>query len=140
MSRIRTFSCSALALAFIGVGVTHFLAPGKFLRIVPPYLPAPLLLVYLSGAAEVAGGLGLLWPATRRWAAGGLVALLVAVFPANVYMLQTHAAHLPIPLWALWLRLPLQAVLIGLVWWVGKPASHRNNPLAAYPAIPARRV
>lgn len=134
MSRFRIFCRFALALTFVGVGLTHFLAPGSFLRIVPPYLPAPRLLVYLSGAAEVAGGLGLLWPATRGWAAGGLVALLVAVFPANVYMLQAHGAHFPVPLWALWLRLPLQAVLIGLVWWVGKPAWHQPSLPGSSPA------
>lgn len=104
----------------MGAGITHFVAPDPFVRIVPPYLPAPLLLVYLSGAAEIAGGLGLLLPATRRWAAWGLVLLLIAVFPANVYMLQSHGAGLKVPLWALWLRLPLQAVLIAWAWWMRK--------------------
>lgn len=117
---LKTISRTILALAFLGAGITHFVAPEAFVRIVPPWLPAPLLLVYLSGAAEIAGGLGLLLPATRRWAAWGLVLLLIAVFPANVYMLQSHGAGLKVPLWALWLRLPLQAVLIGWVWWVRK--------------------
>ncbi len=82
----------------------------------PPALPAPRLLVLLSGAAEVAGGLGLLLPATRRGAAWGLLALLVAVFPANVYMLGL-AAELRIPAWVLWARLPLQPLLMWGVWW-----------------------
>ncbi len=69
----------------------------------------------LSGAAEVAGGLGLLLPATRRWAAWGLLALLVAVFPANVYMVGL-ATELHIPAWVLWARLPLQVPLIGWAW------------------------
>lgn len=116
MFRLRRLSCYVLAVLFIGAGITHFVAPAAFLRIVPPYLPAPLLLVYLSGTAELAGGLGLLLPATRRWAIWGLILLLLAVFPANVYMLQTHGAGLPVPLWALWLRLPLQAVLMAWVW------------------------
>lgn len=116
MFRFRRLSYYVLAVLFIGAGITHFVAPTAFLRIVPPYLPAPLLLVYLSGAAELAGGLGLLLPATRRWAIWGLILLLLAVFPANVYMLQTHGAGLPVPLWALWLRLPLQAVLMAWVW------------------------
>jgi uncharacterized membrane protein len=85
------------------------------LRIMPPALPAPRLLVLLSGVAEVAGGLGLLWPATRRWAAWGLLALLVAVFPANVHMLQLHE-QLHLPAWALWARLPLQPLLMWWVW------------------------
>ncbi|WP_426489826.1 DoxX family protein [Hymenobacter sp. 102] len=121
--RIQSISRTVLAVFFIGAGITHFTNPAGFLRIVPPYLPAPLLLVYLSGAAELAGGLGLLWPATRPWAAWGLLALLVAVFPANVYMLQTHGAGLPVPMWALWLRLPLQLVLMGWVWWSTRPAA-----------------
>ncbi|GAA3937740.1 DoxX family protein [Hymenobacter algoricola] len=122
---LKTLSRYVLALLFIGAGITHFVAPASFLRIVPPYLPAPLLLVYLSGAAELAGGLGLLLPATRRRASWGLLALLVAVFPANVYMLQTHGAGLPVPLWALWLRLPLQLVLMAWVWWAGQEAAGR---------------
>ncbi|UOQ75431.1 DoxX family protein [Hymenobacter sp. 5516J-16] len=116
MRYLKHYSRYVLALLFFGAGVLHFLSPGPFMRIVPPYLPAPLLLVYLSGAAEIAGGLGLLLPATRRLAGWGLVLLLVAVFPANVYMLQTHGAGLAVPLWALWLRLPLQLVLIVWVW------------------------
>lgn len=120
--RMQSISRAILATFFIGAGITHFTHPAGFLRIVPPYLPAPLLLVYLSGAAELAGGLGLLIPATRRWAAWGLLALLIAVFPANVYMLQTHGAGLPVPMWALWLRLPLQLVLMGWVWWSTRPA------------------
>ncbi|RZL04874.1 MAG: DoxX family membrane protein [Hymenobacter sp.] len=92
-----------LAVVFVGAGILHFIHPETYLRIMPPALPAPRLLVLLSGVAEVAGGLGLLLPATRRWAAWGLLALLVAVFPANVYMLQLHE-QLHIPLWALWAR------------------------------------
>ncbi|TGD78012.1 DoxX family protein [Hymenobacter wooponensis] len=106
-----------LALLFVGAGVAHFVAPAPFVRIVPPYLPAALLLVYVSGLAEILGGLGLLLPITRQPAGLGLVALLIAVFPANVYMLQTHGAGMPVPVWALWLRLPLQLVLIAWVWW-----------------------
>ena len=107
-----------LALFFLTAGLMHFLRPDGFLRIVPPYLPNPLLLVQLSGAAEIAGALGLLVPATRRLAAWGLIALLIAVFPANVYMLESHGAGMAVPEWALWLRLPLQLVLIGWTWWV----------------------
>ncbi|WP_223653221.1 MauE/DoxX family redox-associated membrane protein [Hymenobacter psoromatis] len=104
-----------LALLFVGAGALHFIQPETFLRIVPPALPAPRLLVLLSGAAEVAGGLGLLLPATRRWAAWGLLALLVAVFPANVYMVGLADA-LHIPAWVLWARLPLQPLLMWAVW------------------------
>ena len=104
-----------LALLFVGAGLLHFIRPETYLRIVPPALPAPRLLVLLSGAAEVAGGLGLLLPATRRWAGWGLLALLVAVFPANVYMMGL-AGPLHIPAWVLWARLPLQPLLMWAVW------------------------
>lgn len=105
----------ALALLFVGAGVLHFARPEIFERIVPPALPAPRLLVLLSGVAEVAGGLGLLLPATRRAAGWGLLALLAAVFPANVYMMGLAGA-LHIPAWVLWVRLPLQPLLMWLVW------------------------
>lgn len=104
-----------LALLFVGAGLLHFIHPETFERIVPPVLPAPRRLVLLSGAAEVAGGLGLLLPTTRRWAGWGLLALLVAVFPANVYMVGL-ADTLHIPAWVLWARLPLQPLLMWAVW------------------------
>lgn len=119
----KRISRLVLALVFLVAGAAHFLRPQPFVRIVPPYLPEPLLLVYLSGAAEVAGGLGLLLPATRRWAAWGLVLLLIAVFPANIYMLQAHGAGVQVPLWALWLRLPLQLVLIAWAWQHTRPTT-----------------
>lgn len=94
----------------------HFIVPNAYIRIVPPALPAPELLVIVSGIAEIAGGLGLLLSATRKLAAWGLVLLLCAVFPANVYM---AFAHVPFSgflgnSWLQWLRLPLQIPLI--VW------------------------
>ena len=107
-----------LAVLFIVAGSLHFLAPQVYVRIVPPYLPAHLGLVYASGVAEVLGGIGLLFPATQRAAAWGLVALLIAVLPANIYM---ATAHLPAPgvmgqSWAQWLRIPLQIPLIYWAW------------------------
>jgi uncharacterized membrane protein len=111
----RRWGRFALALLFGGAGVLHFVHPETYLRIMPPALPAPRLLVLLSGAAEVAGGLGLLLPATRRLAAWGLLALLVAVFPANVHMLGL-AKELHLPAWVLWARLPLQPLLMWAVW------------------------
>jgi uncharacterized membrane protein len=114
-----TVGCAALATLFVAAGVTHFLRPEIYERIVPPMLPAPRTIVYISGVAEFAGGFGLLVPATRRAAAGGLVALLICVFPANIYM---AVAHVPFPgiageRWAQWLRLPLQ---IPLIWWAAR--------------------
>lgn len=107
-----------LAVAMMGVGVLHFVSPKGFERIVPRWLPAPRALVYLSGAAELAGGLGLLIPFTQVWAAWGLIALYVAVFPANVNMAVNDLplGRQKLPKWALWARLPLQAVFIAWAW------------------------
>ncbi len=117
-----------LAAGFIAGGVLHFVATDTYVAVMPPYLPAPYALVLVSGFFEIAGGVGLLIPALRQWAAWGLVALLVAVFPANVHMaLHPEVFTLGVPVWALWLRLPLQLVLIALVWWAGRtpPATRR---------------
>ena len=119
-----TWPLVALALLFVATGTLHFLTPAPFLRIVPPGLPAPRLLVALSGAAEAAGGLGLLWPATRQVARWGLLALLLAVFPANIYMLLIQQ-QLGLPLWALWARLPLQPLLMWAVWRAAQPPHYQ---------------
>ena len=117
-----------MAPGYVVAGALHFVAPGLYVQIVPPIFPAPLALVYLSGLAEVAVGIGLLVPRTRRHAAWATVALLVAIFPANVYM-ATHGVVIegfpgggdPSEL-ARWGRLPLQGVLILLALWYTRPA------------------
>ncbi|GAA4385084.1 DoxX family protein [Hymenobacter koreensis] len=121
-----TFSLGlwALSALFIVAGVFHFLRPEPFIRIVPPQLPAPELLVYLSGVAEIGLGLLLLPQRTRRYAAWGLVALLVAVFPANIYMATLPGGGLGLPQWVLWARLPLQLVLIAWGWRYTRPVRH----------------
>jgi uncharacterized membrane protein len=95
----------------VAAGFLHFFRPDPYMRIMPPYIPWHRAMVYISGAAEIAGGIGLLIPSLRRPAAWGVVALLIAVFPANLYM----ATSAPQFSWILWGRLPLQPVLI---WWV----------------------
>ena len=113
------------AVLFILAGLNHFWQPHFYERIVPPGFPSPPMLVILSGVAEIAGGLGLLISAWRRWAGWGLILLLLAVFPANIYM-AFHPELFGLKPWILWARLPLQAVLIAWVWWVslaGAPAS-----------------
>jgi len=113
---VRALSRAVLAVLFVGAGVLHFVRPRPFVAIVPPGLPEPEALVAVSGAAEIAGGLGLLVPGLRRWAGWGLVALLVAVFPANVHMAIAREQVAPaLPAWALWARLPLQGVLVAWV-------------------------
>lgn len=107
----------ALAALFIAGGVNHFVNPKFYLSMMPPYLPAPALLVQVSGLFEVLGGLGVLWPVTRLYSGYGLVALLVAVFPANLHMALHPESFPTIPIWGLYLRLPLQVGFIGWVLW-----------------------
>jgi uncharacterized membrane protein len=119
-----------LAIVMVAAGVNHFISPATYVAMMPAALPWHLALVYASGVAEIAGGLGLLVPRTRRAAAWGLIALLVAVFPANVNMavnelpLGTEA----VPAWALWARLPLQLVFIAWAYAVRGPASRPAEP------------
>jgi uncharacterized membrane protein len=108
---------------FVVSGVLHFLRPEPYARIIPPMLPWPKTLVLISGAAELLGGVGLLLRKYRRAAAYGLTLLLVAVFPANIYM---AVAHVPFPgllgeSWVQWARLPLQIPLIAWAWHYTKP-------------------
>ena len=117
---VKTSLRLLLAIMMIAAGVLHFAKPTSYARIVPSYLPSALALVYVSGF-EILGGIGLLVPATRRWAAWGLVALYVAVFPANVNM-AVHRIGFDGPSWMLWARLPLQAVLIAWAWWFTRPS------------------
>jgi uncharacterized membrane protein len=128
----RHAALAPLVLLFATAGVTHFVTPQFFERIVPPWLPDAPLLVGISGAAELLGACGLLLARTRRAAGWGLLALLVAVFPANIRMLQMAiAGHAPI--WyriALWVRLPLQP---ALGWWVWRAAIRVPTSASARP-------
>ncbi len=112
--RVRQAVRLLVAFAMIAVGIDHFVAPAFFVAIVPHALPAPLLLVQVSGFFEVLGGVGLLVPRVRRAAGIGLVALYVCVFPANINMVIHPELGGSVPLWALWLRLPFQIVFIAL--------------------------
>jgi uncharacterized membrane protein len=118
--RLRDNARTATGVAFLVIGLSHFLMPAKYLEMMPPFLPAPLFLVYLSGFFEMAGGVGLFVAKTRRAAALGLALLLVAVFPANIYVALNHVQLGGFMNYALyqWLRLPMQFVLIGWVWWI----------------------
>lgn len=101
------------AVIFIGAGFLHFLRPEFYLRMMPPYLPAPWALVMISGAAEVILGFGLFFRKTQCIAAWGIILLLIAVFPANVQMAMHPELFPQFPKWGLYVRLPLQFVLIG---------------------------
>ncbi len=107
------------AFGFIGAGANHFQNLAFYERIIPPGFPSPRALVVISGLAEISGGVGLLIPRLRRPAGIGLIALLIAVFPANIYMaIDPNRSGIGFPRWALWTRLPLQGVMIAWVWFV----------------------
>lgn len=128
LGRLKRPLLYVMGTLYVVAGVTHFLVPEAFAQIVPPALPFPLALAYLSGVAEIALGLGVLFDRTRTLAAWGLVALLVAVFPANVYMATSGVVVTegvsgtldPSPA-VRWGRLPLQVVLIAWAWWYTRP-------------------
>lgn len=130
LRRLKRPLLYVMAPAYVVAGVLHFVVPELYVQIVPPVFPAALALVYLSGVAEIAVGVGLLIPRTRRHAAWATVALLVAVFPANVYM-ATHGVVIdgfpggdgdPSDL-VRWGRLPLQGVLILWALWYTRPST-----------------
>jgi len=125
--RLKRPLCYVMGSLYVVAGVLHFVVPQLYVQIVPPVFPAPLALVYLSGLAEIAVGIGLLFTRTRRYAAWATIALLVAIFPANVYM-ATHGVVIegmpgggdPSAL-VRWGRLPLQGVLILWAFWYTRP-------------------
>ncbi len=106
-----------LAVFFLIAGANHFLNPEPYLAMMPSSLPWPAELVWISGVAEMLGGLGVLFSRTRVLAGWGLIGLLVAVFPANIKVAIYGWPHSSLPQWSLWLRLPLQ---IFFIWWVAK--------------------
>ena len=128
----------ALALVMVVAGMLHFVATDAYVAVMPGYLPLRRELVYLSGVFEVLFGLGLLWRKTRAAAGIGLIALYLAVLPANINMAvhNIQPAGFDIPGFLLWARLPFQLVLIYWAWRVSRPepiiddASGWNTPTA----------
>ena len=117
MTKIKTAMQYLLGVFFVGAGVLHFVKPDFYLKMMPPYLPWHLGLVYLSGVCEIGLGILVVIPNYTRLAAWGLIALLVAVFPANLY-LATHPEIMPnASPTAHLVRLPFQLVFIAWAWW-----------------------
>jgi uncharacterized membrane protein len=122
MSKAKLLARWFLAALFVWIGVQHFTDPAPFVLIMPGFIPAswhePLVLI--SGFFEIAGGVGVLIPTTRRWAGWGLVALLIAIFPANINMLvnEIYLEGMPHEKWLLWARLPFQVVFAFWTLWV----------------------
>ena len=147
MRWVKLASLLLMGQFYTFAGLNHFRNPDFYLRMMPPYIPAHEAMVFLSGVAEVGLGVTLLvaflvesgvarlllptlFPngevyvaRVRAYAAGGVIALLIAVFPANVYMATDHITIGNAPSWALWARLPLQGVLIAWAWWHTRDAS-----------------
>ncbi len=127
LERVRIGVRWLVTAAMVGIGVLHFTSTDAFVSIMPPFIPFHRAMVWISGAAEIALGLALAPEKTRRLASYGLIALFIAVFPANIYMAVAHVQPAgvtdPVPAWAAWARLPFQLVFIATAWWVGRPAT-----------------
>ena len=128
LERKQTFR-GIMSVCIIIVGITHFLFPEPYTKIVPAALPNPEFLVYISGFFEILGGIGLLIPAVSQAAAWGLVLLFIAVYPANINMAVNNIQieNIPQGTWFQVIRLPFQFVLIAWAWWLTKSASDRPS-------------
>ncbi|MBE49277.1 MAG: DoxX family protein [Flammeovirgaceae bacterium] len=122
MKIFKLFTILLMSIFYVRIGVHHFLDPEYFLNIMPPFLPYHLELVYISGFFEILLGLLLIFPKYRFYASWGLIILLIAVFPANIYLAQSEIAQQGLDVSkevAIW-RLPFQALFIGLAYWHSK--------------------
>lgn len=128
LSRWRIAGIVFVFAWFLIGGIAHFTLTETEMRIVPPWVPWPRAAVLASGVFELLGALGLLWGRTRRAAGIGLLVLTLAVTPAHVYMLQRPDLF-AVPVWLLWLRLPVQGALLVLIaWCTARPADHARDP------------
>ena len=130
MSRLRLVGVGFVFLWFFVGGFAHFVATDAEMRIVPPYIPWPRAVVLISGVFELLGALGLLLGQSRRVAGVGLFLLTIAVTPAHIYMLQLPELFPSVPIWALWLRLPIQVALLILIAWCTFAAGARRRLFA----------
>ena len=112
-----------MSFFYVYVGIKHFTDPSWFMMIMPPYLPFHKEFVYISGAFEIILGLMLLVDKTRFIAGWGLILLLIAVFPANIYLAQTNGSAMDTTPLIAWGRLPFQAVFILIAYWHARPKS-----------------
>jgi uncharacterized membrane protein len=126
MSPTKAILLWVMGTFYVMAGAMHFARPDFYVPMMPPYLPAHVPLIYLSGLAELVLGLAVLVPATREIAAWGLILLLIAIFPANI-----HIALHDVPVFGakhgagVWnfVRLPVQGLLIAWAWWYTRPAA-----------------
>ena len=114
---VKVISVFVMGIFYVIVGVKHFQDPSWFVQIIPPILPYKYEMVYLSGFFEVLLGILLMIPRFQSIAAKGLIALLICVYPANIYLAQTNGVAMGISPLIAWGRLPFQFVFIGLAYW-----------------------
>lgn len=128
MKNPRAFKLSLafMSIFYIIAGTLHFIATDFYLKLMPPYIPYHKAMVYISGLAEILLGFGLLGKKTRRISAWGIIALLVAVFPANIHAYVNNVDVFGLPRWALFLRLPLQGLLIYWAYIYTKKDNHHG--------------
>lgn len=123
MKWVKSVALYLSVIGYVYVGLLHFIQPDFFLKIMPPYLPYHLPLVYASGFIEITLGFCLLFKKLRFFAGWGLILLLIAVYPANIYLAFNETPQIALgiaPFMASWVRLPLQFVFIGLAYWFTK--------------------
>jgi uncharacterized membrane protein len=128
MRKLKIILKYLLCAFYVLAGVNHFINPDFYLKIMPPYLPWHLFLVYASGILEIVLGCMVLASSLTRIAAWGLIALLIAVFPANIHMAINPQLYSEISPVALWLRLPLQAVFIAWAYWYTRASPSVESP------------
>ena len=133
-SRLKLAGVVFVFLWFFVGGIAHFAATETEMRIVPPWIPWPRAAVLVSGVFELLGAASLLLRSTRRAAGIGLFLLTLAVTPCHIYMLQRPELF-PVPMWALWLRLPIQVALLALIAWCTARDLRDGHPLNYYRAI-----
>jgi uncharacterized membrane protein len=121
MKTFKTVTCYFMATLYILAGVNHFVNPDFYVSIMPPYLPWHLELVYLSGVAEIVCGVVLYIPRTRVLGAWLTIALLIAVFPANIHTAVNPELFDTIPRWSHYVRLPIQGLLVLWAYWYTRP-------------------
>ncbi len=122
----RRLALLGLGVFWVVAGVNHFLTPDFYVPMMPPYLPAHLELVYVSGVFEILGGILALVPRTRALAGWGLIALLMAIFPANVHMALSPELFPDMSAGVLYARLPFQAVFIAWAYWATRPETQES--------------
>jgi len=131
VSKVKTALLWLMGVAYLFAGANHFLKPEFYLQMMPAYLPWHALLVQVSGVAEMLLGVAVLIPRTRRLAAWGVIALLIAVFPANLNMALHPDAFPDAPAIALYLRLPVQLLLIAWAYWFTRPDQSSSKASSA---------